>query len=203
MSAKIVYLRNERKNTPPPRMRNIDRRPREHLFPDEVERLIKAARNVGRHKHRDSAMILIMFRHALRVSELVALKWSQFDFREGVVHVTRAKNGRDATHPLAGVEIRALRKLKREYNSPFVFSTSQAAPITTATVRRVVARAGKLAEIEFACHPHQLRHSCGYKLANQGVDTRSLQAWMGHRSISNTTRYTAMSSKRFDGFWSD
>ena len=139
----------------------------------------------------------------LRVSELVALKWSQFDFREGVVHVTRAKNGRDATHPLAGVELRALKKLRRDYPGPFLFSTSRFAPVTTATVRRVVARSGQVAGLEFPAHPHMLRHACGYKLANEGVDTRSLQAYMGHRSISNTTRYTAMSSKRFDGFWSD
>jgi len=191
-------------NVPPKRVANLDRRPREHLSPHEVDSLIESARKVGRHKHRDGTMILVAYRHGLRVSELIALRWSQIDLKLGILHVTRIKNGTPATHPLRGPEIRALRRLRREYpDSSYLFTTERKGPITAATVRKIILRAGEKAGLEFPCHPHQLRHSCGFYLASQGVDTRAIQQYLGHRAISNTTQYTALSPNRFDGFWSD
>ena len=191
-------------NVPPKRVANSVRRPREHLSPHEVESLIEAARKVGRHKHRDGTMILIAYRHGLRVSELIALSWSQVDLKQGVLHVTRSKNGTPSTHPLRGPEIRALRRLKREYpDSPYLFTTERKGPIAAATVRKIILRAGEKTGLEFPCHPHQLRHSCGFYLASQGVDTRAIQQYLGHRSISNTTQYTALSPNRLYGFWTD
>ena len=174
-------------------------RSRSYLTPAEVESLLKAAGSVGRHRHRDKTLVLIAYRHGLRVSELVGLKWADVDLKAAQVHVRRLKNGVDSTHPLQGDEIRALRRLKREYGGAFVFATERGGPLTRHTVNKLVARAGKIAGIAFPVTPHQLRHACGFALANRGVPTRTLQHWLGHSSIRHTVRYTSLSSAAFDG----
>ena len=144
------------------------------------------------------------FLHTLRVSELVALLWDQGDLKQGLLHVNRSKNGTPSSHPLRGPEIRALRRLKRDYpETPYVFVTERRGPVTTAAVRKIIARAGKAAGIDFPVHPHMLRHACGYKLANDGHDTRAIQHYMGHRNIQHTVRYTEMAADRFNAFWRD
>jgi type 1 fimbriae regulatory protein FimB/type 1 fimbriae regulatory protein FimE len=192
------------KVAPPTRKKNKDVRPREYLTGSEVELLMKAARSIGRHGHRDSTLILAAYRHALRVSELVTLRWDSFNLEQGLLHVNRLKGGIPSSHPISGVEIRALRRLRREYGkSPYVFTTERKGPLTASTVRKMVARAGINASIDFPVHPHMLRHSAGYKLANDGQDTRSIQHYMGHRNIQHTVQYTELSSERFQGFWKD
>jgi type 1 fimbriae regulatory protein FimB/type 1 fimbriae regulatory protein FimE len=122
----------------------------------------------------------------------------------GRIHVRRAKNGVDSTHPLTGKEIRALRHLRREnLQSRFVFNTERGGPVTRAWFLKMVRRTGELAKLPFPIHPHMLRHACGFKLANDGVDTRALQHFLGHRNIMHTVRYTELRSDRFDGFWKD
>src|SRR6266567_8019932 len=144
---------------PPRRMTNLERRTREHLLPAEVERLVSAAGKVGRHGPRDATLILIAYRHGLRVGELVGLRWEQVDLQRGTLHVNRTKNGEAGTHPLSGRELRALRQLRRVYgDSPFLFVTERGGPITDATVRKLVDRAGRRADLEFPVHPHMLRH---------------------------------------------
>ena len=150
---------------PPRRQFNKEVRSREYLTPDEVERLMLAAKNLGRHGHRDATLILIAFRHGLRVSELVALRWDAVDLRQGLLHVSRLKNGVDSTHPVRGPELRALRKLQREYpDTPYLFVTERKGPLTASAVRKIVARAGETAKLGMPIHPHMLRHSTGYKL---------------------------------------
>lgn len=188
---------------PPLRVRNSDLRAREHLAQKEIDQLMEAARKAGRHGLRDSTLILLGFRHGLRVSELVSLRWDQVDLGQGTLHVNRSKNGSASTHPLRGVEIRALRKLRREYGGIYVFSTERKGPLTTSTVRKLITRAGQKAELDFPVHPHMLRHSTGYYLANKGMDTRSIQAYLGHKQIQHTVRYTELSANRFKDFWSD
>ena len=189
---------------PPTRLPNRQRRSREHLTPDEVTRLMAAAGKLGRHGPRDAALILLAYRHALRVSELVALRWDQVDLKQGLLHVHRQKNGVPSTHPLRGPEIRALRQLQRDYpDTPYVFVTERKGPMTTSTVRKLLARAGEEARLGFPVHPHMLRHACGYKLANAGHDTRSIQHYMGHKNIQHTVRYTELAPDRFKDFWKD
>ena len=189
---------------PPTRKKNKDLRPREYLTGSEIELLMKAARSIGRHGHRDSTLILVAYRHALRVSELVTLRWDSIDLTQGLIHINRLKGGVASSHPISGVEIRALRRLKRDYDkSPFIFTTERKGPLTASTVRKMVARAGVNAGINFPIHPHMLRHSTGYKLANDGQDTRSIQHYMGHRNIQHTVRYTELSPDRFKEFWND
>ena len=177
-------------------------RTREHLTGAEVDRLIEAAK-ANRWGHRDATMILVAFRHGLRSSELVDLRWDQIDFAHAVLHVRRAKKGTPATHPVVGDEMRALRKLQREQDpkSPFVFTSERGSPFTTAGFARMVERAGVEAKLGFKAHPHMLRHACGFALANKGHDTRALQAYLGHRNIQHTVRYTELSPGRFKDFW--
>lgn len=189
---------------PPRRVPNAERRSREFLTPVEVESVMKAAESVGRHGHRDSTIILIAYRHALRVGELVSLRWDQVDLAQGLLHVNRLKHGNASTHPLHGPELRALRRLQRDYpNSCYVFSWERKGPLTASTVRKMDARAGTAAGLQFPIHPHMLRHAAGYKLANDGQDTRAIQHYLGHRNITHTVRYTELSPERFKDFWQD
>ena len=189
---------------PPPRRSNAARRSREYLTPDEIEKVLTAASKAGRHGHRDRTLILLAYRHGLRVSELVALRWDQVDLKAGTLHVARIKNGLPSSHPLRGAELRALRELRRTYpDSPYLFVTELGGSMTTATVRKLVARAGARARLPFPIHPHMLRHATGYKLANDGHDTRAIQHYLGHKNITHTVRYTEMSPGRFKGFWKD
>jgi type 1 fimbriae regulatory protein FimB/type 1 fimbriae regulatory protein FimE len=191
------------KGRPAGRPPNRELRTREHLTPAEVERLIEAAKD-NRQGHRDATMILIAFRHGLRASELVDLRWEQTDLDKAVLHVRRVKNGTPATHPLTGRELRALRKLQRESGeNPFVFVSERGAPFSVSGFRRMIERAGQAAGLQIKAHPHMLRHATGFALANQGTDTRTLQAYLGHRNISNTVRYTELAAGRFKSLWKD
>src|SRR5437764_2181744 len=177
----------------PVRLKNADIRTREYLTDDEVQRLAEAAK-ANRHGHRDATMILIAYRHGLRASELTDLRWNQVEFTSAGLHVRRVKQGTPSTHPILGDELRALRRLQREQDpkSPFVFTSERGTPLTTAGFARMVERAGAEAALAFKAHPHMLRHACGYALANKGHDTRALQAYLGHRNIQHTVRYTEL-----------
>jgi integrase len=148
-------------------------------------------------------MVLVTYRHGLRASELTDLQWDQVDFATATLHVRRAKRGTPATHPIRGDEMRALRKLQREQEpkSPYVFTSERGAPFTTAGFAGMVERAGEAAGFKFKAHPHMLRHACGFALASAGHDTRALQAYLGHRNIQQTVRYTELAPDRFKDFW--
>lgn len=178
-------------------------RPREYLTSDEVKELIKGAKASPWYGARDATLILLMFRHGLRVSEAVDLTWDQINLNQCVMHVTRAKGGTPSTHPLSGVEIRALRALRRKAETHFVFTSNRGGPIALRTAHSIVAKAGKRAGFGYSIHPHMLRHSTGYHLAMQGQDTRAIQYYMGHVSITNTVKYTQISSERFKDFCFD
>ena len=189
---------------PPRKPKNIDRRTREYLTPLEIDQLIQGAKKAKLHGHRDATMILLAYRHALRVSELIALRWSQIDLKQGLIHVRRLKKGTSSTHPLFGPELRALKQLKRDHpDTDYLFISQRQAPMTDSNFRKMVARAGIVAKLDIPIHPHMLRHATGFKLANEGRDTRSIQHYMGHKNIQHTVRYTEISSLRFKEFWTD
>lgn len=188
----------------PLRRKNADYRSREYLTEHEVEQLIDAAGKVGRHGHRDATLILLSYRHGLRVTELVSLRWDQVDLKQGLMHINRLKHGNPSVHPLRGPELRALRRLQRDYAMlPYMFSSERKAPLTDDAIRKIVGRAGKEAKLPFTVHPHMLRHACGYKLAQAGEDTRAIQHYLGHKNIQHTVRYTQLSPDRFKSFWKD
>jgi len=207
MTAQVVQLK-DRKRVPramPVRLPNSKLRSREYLTPAEVSALMKAAARRGRYGQRDACLILLAYRHGLRVSEIVSLRWDQIDLKAGHLHVRRAKNGTPSTHPLQGDELRALRQLAREWpdRGGFVFISERHGPMSAEGVRKMFARTGEEARLAFPVHPHMLRHACGFKLANDGHDTRALQLWLGHRNIQHTVRYTELSPTRFKNFWRD
>jgi integrase len=199
---KLVTPTTKKRTVTPRRRRNGDLRTREYLTEAEVERLIEAAKG-NRWGHRDGAMILVAYRHGLRAAELVDLRWDQVDFRAATLHVRRVKQGTPSTHPIVGDELRALRRLQRDQKSksPFVFTSERGAPFTTAGFAGMIERGGIEANFGFKVHPHMLRHACGYALANRGHDTRALQAYLGHKNIQHTVRYTELSPTRFKNFW--
>jgi integrase len=199
---KLVSPNTVNRTVPPRRRKNAGLRTREYLTEAEVERLIKAAK-ANRYGQRDATMIFMAYRHGLRAAELVDLRWDQVELgRNAALHVRRVKQGVPSVHPIPGDEMRALRELKRTAVSPFVFTSERGAPFTTAGFAKMVARAGEAAKLK-SVHPHMLRHACGYALANKGHDTRALQAYLGHKNIQHTARYTELSPTRFKDFWRD
>ena len=199
---RLVTPTTKNRTVTPKRPPNADLRTREYLTDAEVGRLMKAAAG-NRWGHRDSTMVLVCYRHGLRASELVDLRWDQIDFNSATLAVRRAKQGTPSTHPIRGDELRALRRLQREQDpkSPFVFTSERGSPFTTAGFARMVERAGEVAGLKFKAHPHMLRHACGFELAAKGHDTRALQAYLGHKNIQHTVRYTELSPTRFKSFW--
>ena len=146
-------------------------------------------------------MVLLAYRHGLRAAEVVDLRSEQVDFKTAVLHVRRAKIGTPATHPLSGRVMRELRRHQRESpGSPFVFISERGAPVSAPGFSRMVERAAAEAHLGIKAHAHMLRHACRYRLANDGHDTRAIQAYLGHRNIQNTTRYTALAPSRFKEF---
>jgi integrase len=178
----------------------LDTKPRrEWLTEAEVELIIRHASD-----ERDKLMILMAFTHGMRVSELINLQWCQVDLEAGRIRVLRRKLGDDSAHPLRGREIRALRRLRRAQpvGSRHVFLTRLGGPMTRNAFHKRLVKAAAAAGIDDV-HPHLLRHGCGFKLVNQGMDTISLAAYLGHRNVQNTKHYAKMSSARFDGLWKD
>ena len=185
------------------RLPNEAYRTREYLTEREVERLMKSSGR-NRYGHRDATMILLEFRHGLRASELCTLRWEQVDLAHARLHVSRLKSGIPSVHPLTGTELRALRRLQREQEpGRYLFLSERGAPMSAVGFRRMITRLGKAAKMPFSVHPHMLRHACGFKLANDGHDTRALQHYLGHKNIQHTVRYTELSPARFRDFWKD
>ncbi len=193
-STNVVALKRVAKRSPTPvsgkvpnRKANDALRTRSHLTEAEVTKLLKVAKQ-GRYGQRDYLMVLMAFRHGLRVSELCDLQWTDVDFQAGTLYVRRLKGSKDSVHFLMGEESRPLRALHKASESPYVFTSERGGPVSAAGFRKQLATWGVKAKLGFPVNPHMLRHACGYALANRGMDTRSLQAYLGHASIMHTVR---------------
>jgi len=177
---------------------------RKHLTGIEVEKLIAATAS-SRNAERDRCILLLMFRHGLRVSEACALKLSQVDVESRVLHVQRLKKGLSTTHPLRTDELRVIKAYmatrRGVYHGGFFFCSERGKPISRITVWNIIRQCSERAALPFAAHPHMLRHACGFALADQGADTRLIQDYLGHRNIQHTVRYTATNAARFEKLW--
>jgi len=175
-------------------------RGRDYLRPDEANALIEAAGKVGRQPLRDQCLLRLIYRHGLRASEARNARWTDFDIVAGsgpkTFHVRRLKGSVDSVHTLDRDEVLALRRLKADSTSPFVFVSERGGPLSPDMIARIVERAGEAAKLGFHVHPHMLRHATGYALANEGTDTRLIQDFLGHASIANTVRYTKLAPGR-------
>ena len=182
------------------RRKNTDYRVREYLTENEIAKLLVVA-GKSRNPNRDKLLVLLTFRHALRVSELVSLQVDHIDLKSASLHVSRAKKGTPGIHGLDGDEMRLIRAVLRDNGeSRFLFVSERGAPLSIDGAQKLIERLGDKAGIPHL-HIHMLRHSAGYALAGRGVDTRTLQAFMGHKNISNTTIYTAVADKRLRTIW--
>jgi integrase len=199
----MMTIHSLKTTTPIRTTNNKDVRVREYLTADEIDQLISALRKKSRNPNRDALLVTMMFRHGLRVGEAVHLKWDQIDFKDSTLRVNRLKGSKDSVHPIPGPELRLLRRLEREKNSRYIFLSERKSPLTTQAVYRMLRNVEKDLNWDFPIHPHMLRHSCGYYLANQGHDTRAIQMYMGHTSINNTVLYTQLSGNQFQDFWKD
>jgi integrase len=176
-------------------------RAREYLTPAEVDRLVSAAKKRGRYGQRDALAILMTFRHGLRASELCGLTWPQVDFTTARLTVRRLKGSLPSTQPIAGDELRELRKLQRtqEAGSRFLF-LGERGPVSVAWFQRTLSRVGSECGLPLV-HPHMLRHACGFALADKRRDLREIQDYLGHANVKNTVPYTRLAPSRFDSIW--
>jgi len=198
---KLVRSSVMRPVAPAGRKANDAYRVREHLTKAEMDKLLMALKR-NRHGHRDWLIGLLIYRHGLRVSEACDLRWDDIDLAKRTIVVRRLKGSTDSSHYLERDELTGLKRLQREgIKSTYVFVNERGQPFGRMGIARMIERAGEAAKLPFPVHVHMLRHSTGYALANKGMDTRRLQHFLGHASITNTTRYTAMSPEPFKDLW--
>jgi site-specific recombinase XerD len=187
------------------RRSNTADRVREHLTEHEMDRLLAALKR-KRHGQRDWLIGLLIYRHGLRVSEACDLRWDDIDLTKRTIIVRRLKGSDDSKHYLERDELAGLKALRRNYatngiKSAYVFVNERGHPFGRMGIARMIERAGEIANLPFPIHVHMVRHSTGYALAAKGMDTRRLQHFLGHASITNTVRYTAMSPEPFKDVW--
>jgi site-specific recombinase XerD len=177
---------------------------RDYLTRDEVALLLRAAKKSPRYGTRNHAMILVAYRHGLRASELVNLRVSDLDLSTGTIYCRRAKGSRSSLHPMKLDEVAVLEKVLRDRRpqaTDYVFLSERADRMSRSAFWRIVAQAGQRAGLPVKVYAHQLRHACGYYLANKGCDLRLIQDYLGHKQIQNTVRYRALNPSRFAGLW--
>jgi site-specific recombinase XerD len=177
---------------------------RDYLTRDEVASLLRSAKKSPRYGARNHAMILLAYRHGLRASEVTGLRVSDLDLKRGTIYCRRAKNSRSGLHPLKPDEAAAVEKVlvqRKSLANDYVFQSERAGKLSRSAFWRVVAHAGERAGLPVKAYAHQLRHACGYYLANKGCDLRLIQDYLGHKQIQNTVRYTVLNAARFAGLW--
>jgi type 1 fimbriae regulatory protein FimB len=185
--------------------RAVDPKEKNFLTESEIKKFLAAARK-GRHSVRDYCLMLMAYRHALRVSELIDIRLKDLDLEAGRIFVRRIKGSLSTHQPIEGDELRAIRAWLRERenypnaNSNYLF-LSERGMLTRQAVNYLVEQIAERAKLNFKVNPHMLRHSTGYYLANKGYDTRLIQDYLGHRNITHTVRYTRTAAHRFENLW--
>jgi type 1 fimbriae regulatory protein FimB/type 1 fimbriae regulatory protein FimE len=176
-------------------------RAKDFLAEADMDRMLEAAKK-GRYGIRDHLLVLMMYRHGLRVSEAIALKLNDVNLAQARLWVKRLKNSLSVEHPIAGDELRAIKRYlaTRDDKLPWLFISERGQPFTRYAVNYLIGAIAREAGLP-GVHPHTLRHSCGYYLADRGTDLRTMQDYRGHRDPRHTVHYTRVSGRRFEGLW--
>ncbi|MUG98937.1 tyrosine-type recombinase/integrase [Scytonema sp. UIC 10036] len=205
----------------PTREKNTKYRSREYLTATEVKTLLDAVKSRSKHPARDYALVLLMFRHGLRASEAINLRWDAVMLERQEIFINRLKGSEDGTHVLQNDEIECLKTIKALYpgyrhifvhdrvkqriaDKKFMDALKEkklpndaAEQMTLDAIAKIFERAGEVANLGIKIHSHMMRHSCGYFLASQGMTTRDIQEFLGHKNIQHTVRYTKHNAERF------
>jgi len=177
---------------------------RDYLTKAEVRALLRAAKSSKRYAARNFAMILLAYRHGFRASELVELRVSDVDLGAATIYCRRRKGSKSSVHPMKRDEVQVVARVLRDRDADardYLFASERGAKLTRNGFWRIVSEAGKRAGLPVATYTHQLRHACGYYLANKGCDLRLIQEYLGHKQTQNTVRYTTLRAERFRGLW--
>lgn len=178
---------------------------RDYIRPEEYTALIKAAKSTGWYPERNATMIMLAYRHGLRVTELCTIKWSSIDFNMRTIFIERKKGSKSTTHLLQTDEIRLLRRIQKTSKGPYVFTSNRkdSEHMNRRTFYDIIDEIGKKAGLEESCNPHKLRHGCGFKLINDRVPLRDIQHHLGHINIQNTVEYTKYIPSHVSAIWKD
>lgn len=180
------------------------RRSRDYVLPKEVDRLLETAIDTGRHGHRNYTLILLCFRHGLRLGELRNLEWKMVDFPGKALRVSRSMKGLSSRHPLNAIELKALRKLKKDYpGNRYLFVSEDGGRLSGRSISRIISETAEEAGLKFQVNARMLRRGCGHALAQAGHNIVALQHYLGHKNILRTLRYFELPAKPFKDFWKD
>lgn len=186
----------------PPRKRRVPQlSERRHLLHAEIQSMITQSRTEPGHGLRNALLILLAYNHALRVTELLALRWSDINLHQGLIRITRTNNGRSSIQTLDAIAAGWLFRLWRSApaNSEFVFCSVSGDPLARRTAHFIIAKAARAAQVSISVNPHMLRHARALHLAQAGIDYQDLQVYLGHRNKQNTKLYftAAVNQKQF------
>ena len=180
---------------------NISKRDREYLLESEVNRLLVATKDNKDDflAARNYLIILLSYRHGLRISELTGLKWEQIELEEARIHINRLKGSNSGVHPMPADECLLCTNLRSQQptKSSWVFTSRTGLVLTRDGVRKALAAICAIAKLEISFHHHMLRHSCTHALEVKGCDTHLIQEYLGYRSL----KHTALDFKRFENLW--
>ena len=171
----------------------------------EVEAL-RAGAKATRNPVRNELIVLMLYRHGLRETELCNLQLECINLDEAKIFIKRVKNGNDFMHPIASDELRLIRRYlrirqeKKGQGLPWLFVSEQGTSLCRDSVNKTITVCYQQAALR-RITPHMLRHGCGYYLINRGYDVRVVQDYLGHKDIRNTAIYTRLDSRQFEGIW--